>query len=171
MTDNQTSLTDQLYEKDIEIADLHSKLSEVESRIHFARTTVSAAKIQYQNSNKLYKALEEEKRELTSMLDWISDLLFYLGESSEDVDDRSLEQYKQLRDLDNMVVRYERINLKALSDDILKIRQDLLMLSGLYWDRITENKPCESIYEILIETAREAVRKTKSIRINSFEYD
>lgn len=167
--DNQISLTDDLYIKDIEVAEAHRELRSVERRIHTARTAISAAK-QETSSNDLYNALEEEKLVLTSMLDWISDLLFYLGGASEDVEERSQEDYKALRDLDNVVLGAYRVDLRKVTDEILKIRQDLLRLSGVYYARVDEVKPCMQIYEILIEAAREAVYKTKTIRIQSFTY-
>ena len=166
--DNQTDLTDDLYEKDIEIAEFHKELSAIEKRIHFIRTTTSAAKLQFRNSDKLYYALESEKIELTSMLDWVSDILFYLGESSEDVNSRTLDSYKELRDMDNPVEWESRIDLKMMSEDILELRVDLFRLYDKYQDRVEEIKPVMSIFEILIDRARAAVRKTKTINFYSY---
>jgi len=160
---NQTSLTDELYSKDIEIAEFHTKMSEIERRIHFVRTTISAAKLQFKDINRLYYALEDEKKLLTSMLDWTSDLLFYIGGESEDVKDKSQEAYKHLRDSDTEVFREEKVYLGDISKEVLQIRQDLLRLSGEYYERVNEVKPCLQIFEILVEVAREAVHKTKAI--------
>lgn len=167
--DNQISLTDELYSKDIEIAEFHAKLSDIEKRIHFVRTIISAAKLQYRNSDRLYKALDEEKKVLTSMLDWLSDALFYMGEASEDVKTKSLDKYKELRDLDGVAISKQRINLKKLAREILGFRSELLRVSGDYWDRVNEVKPCESIFEILIdEVAREAIKKAREIEFYSY---
>ena len=103
------------------------------------------------------------------MLDWMSDLLFYMGEASEDVKTRSLDSYKELRDADNLGSYDSKVYLKDLTKEISRFRGELLELSGGYWKWVLEVKPCSSIFEILVdEVAKEAAKKTKAI--NFYDY-
>ena len=161
---NQTNLTDELYEKDITLSELHGKLGAVERRIHYVRSKVGAMQLRCdRNSSKLYKALGGEISYLTSTMSWLSDAMFFVGNESEDVETRSIESYKVLTERDNPIEIEGRIDLELIEADVLQIRKDLMRLLDEYWDAINDTVPCMSIYEYLIDNARLSVNKFKEI--------
>jgi len=161
--DNQTNITDDLYEKDIVISELHSKLTDMERRMHYIRAIVSAAQVEYRPTKRLYKKLTDGYNLLTSTMDWLSDLMFYLGDESEDVEDMSLESYKRLTLADHTMIVEEMIDLEAVAEEVVNIRIGLMRLLDEYNDIIQGAKPCMSIYENLIESVRGAVKQFKEI--------
>jgi len=167
---NQTSLTDELYEGSLALSSLHDRLGAIERRIHYVRTKATSLQLRCDlNSNRLYTALGEEISYLTSTMDWLSDVMFYVGNESEDVETRSIESYKVLRDRDNPVEHEGRIDLGLMEEQVLQIRKDLFGLLDRYWDVINDTKVCMSIYHYLIDDARNAVHQFK--KINYYNYD
>jgi len=158
----QTSFTDDLYDVDIKIAILHKELRKIETRIHFLRSTIAIVKMK-NNSPARMKKLNWMSRELTSALDWISDLMFYLNDASCDVETKSLTAYKKLRDMENPVEMRTYIDKEQLSSEMLNIRVDLFRLFDVYDKYIDSVKPCMTIYENLIDVVREAAKKMKEL--------
>lgn len=159
----QTSLTDDLYRKDIAIAKLYNDLRKVESEIHFFRTTVSIAKIQSRDKEE-HRLLSDLFNTLTSSLDWLGDLLFYLDDASEDIKSRSLSSYKQLRDMNNPTESISRVNYGKMLTDIKGLERRLFRLFDNNYGYMEEVKPCGSIFEILDDVMREGAALMKKIK-------
>ena len=162
--DNQTSLTDELYENSLALSKLHDKLGAIERRTHYVRSKVVSSQLKVLPKHwKLYNALDDEIKHLTSVMDWLSDAMFYIGNESEDVETRTKESYKVLTNRNNPVDIDGYIDMKPIEKEVLQIRIDLFRLLSRYWDAINNTIPCMSIYEHLIEEARAAVKKFKKI--------
>ena len=166
---NQTSLTDKLYEKDINLSTLHDKLLATERRIHYTRSKATSLQLQCdRNANQLYKALGEEISFLTYTMDYLSDVAFFIGNESEDVETRSIESYKTLTERQNTVDIEERIDLEIMEEEVLHYRQELMRMLDEHWDLINDCVPCMSLYEYLIDNARSAVHQFK--KVNYYNY-
>jgi spore maturation protein CgeB len=159
----QTSLTDDLYRKDIVIAKLYNDLRKVETDIHFFRTKVSYAKMNEGRDN-IAKGLNKMFKSLTSTLDWISDLLFYLDGASEDIKSKSLTSYKQLRDMNNPTEGLGRVDYGRMSLEIKGLERRLFRLFDNNYCYIEEVKPCMAIFEILDDEMREGAVLMEKIK-------
>jgi hypothetical protein len=155
--------------KDINISSLHTKLATVERRIHYIRTMVSAAQQEHDLNTKLWKALEGERLELTSVMDWLSDAMFYLGGESEDIETRTIDSYKVLMNREDFVMSEHRVDLDKLGEEVLQVRIDLFRLFDRYWDFINDTKPCMQVFEIMIDAARSAVNRFKEIKYYNYD--
>jgi hypothetical protein len=159
----QTSLTDDLYKKDIAIAKLYNDLRKVESEIHFLRTTVSIAKIQTRDKQE-HKLLSKLFNSLTSSLDWLGDLLFYLDGASEDIKSKSLTSYKQLRDMNNPTESVSRVNYSKMLSDVKGLERRVFRLFDNNYGYMEEVKPCGTIFEILDDEMRVGALLMKKIK-------
>jgi hypothetical protein len=159
----QTSLTDDLYKKDIAIAKLYNDLRKIETEVHYFRTMVSIAKME---DKKQYKSLEKLFKSLTSVLDWMGDLLFSLDDESEDIKSKSLSSYKQLRDMNNPVESFGRIEYGKMAITIKGLERRLFRLFDLNYGILNQVKPCSiDIFEILDDEMREAARLMNKIKM------
>ena len=159
----QTSFTDDLYDVDIKVAELYKELKKAESRIHFLRTTVSAVHMKCQHLPKPQEKLSDVIRELTSALDWVSDLMFYLDGASCDIEPKSLDSYKKLRDMNNPVQREGRPDFDAMHKEAIDIRIVLFRVFDKYHRYVDSVKPCMEIYENLIDVVRGVAKKIKEL--------
>jgi len=159
----QTSFTDDLYDVDIKIAELYKELKKVEVRIHFLRSTLSIIQMENNNDPARQLRLVRLSRELTSALDWISDLMFYLDDASCDIESKSLTSYKRMRDMENPIERKIYVDTDKMAKEMLSIRVDLFRLFDVYDKYVDSVKPCMTIYENLIDVMRVAVKKMKEI--------
>jgi hypothetical protein len=165
---NQMTLVDDLFDVDIKVAGLYKYLKQMESRVHYLRTSTSSAKLQSINNNHLHKSLSQAEDELTIVLDWISDILFYLASDSSDLESMPLEFYKTIRDMNHPVVVEGEVDVSDMHKTATDIRIDLFRGLDEYWDYVDSIVPCMSIYEHLIDAIRDAVKTFK--QVNFYRY-
>ena len=159
----QTSFTDDLYDVDIKIAKLYKELQKIEVRVHFIRSLVSIIQTYSHHTPEKHLHTSKVIRELTSALDWISDLQFYLEDSSCDIESKSLSSYKKLRDMENAIQRKVIVDKTKLAEEMLSVRIDLFRLFDEYDKYVDAVKPCMTVYENLIDVVRVAAREIKKI--------
>lgn len=159
----QTSLTDDLYRKDIVIAKLYNDLRKIEADIHFFRTKTSVAKMQERRED-IARELKRLEGSLTSTLDWLSDLLFYLDGASEDIKSKSLTSYKALRDMNNPTEAIGRVDYTSMTIELKGLERRLFRLFDNNYFFIDSVKPCMTLFEILDDVMREGAGLMKKIK-------
>ena len=162
----QMSLTEVYFDKEIKLELLYKKVNKVGRDIHFARTNVTIAQYQYIHSDKLYKPLNEAHDALTSSLNWLGEALYFI--SKELPKDEAFGDYWKLRDMQNSVLREQKVDLSKLKFSVTKARKDLFGLLDEYHSYISETSVLMSIFEAMIEEIRKTVHILEKMKF--YEY-
>ena len=160
------SLTDIYFDKEIKLELLYKRVNKVGREIHFARTNITIAQYQYIHSDKLYKPLNEAHDALTSSLNWLGEALYFI--SKELPKDEKFGDYWKLRDMENSVLREEKVDLGKLKNSVLQSRKDLFKLFDEYHSYISETSVLMSIFEAMIEEVRKAVHILDKMKFYSY---
>jgi len=162
------SLEDELFEKDIKIAELYDLLKKTETKAHTLRTVATSAIAQATYVSPRHRALTGAVTELTSVLDWTGDLLFYLASESIDLEENSLDHYKTLRDMNYPVFREDEVDTTTMEASATEIRIDLFRLYDHYYEYINGTTICGKIFEECIEAARRSVKCFKGVKLDMY---